>query len=102
MTTPLRIAVSARGVRLDLRVMPRSPQSRIDGIRDGRLLVRVTAPPVDRAANDAVVALLAATLAVPRRDVALVSGQSARNKTVEIDGLDEATLRARLERALAD
>jgi len=75
---------SATGVRLDLRVMPRASRDEVGGLRDGRLVVRVTAPPVDRAANDAVVALLARTLDVPRRAIRVVIGETARSKTVEI------------------
>jgi hypothetical protein len=76
--------------------MPRSPKNGIDGIRDGRILVRVTAAPVDGAANDAVVATVAAALDLPRRAVRVVHGDSSRNKTIEITGLDSATARARL------
>ena len=84
------------GLRLDLRVMPRSPRTGIDGVRDGRLVVRVTAPPVDDAANDAVVGALARALGVPRRAIRVVTGATARNKTVEVANIDEAHVRARL------
>ena len=86
----------AAGARIDLRVIPRAPQDAIDGEREGRVVVRVTAPPVDRAANDAVIALLAARLHLPRRAVRIVTGDASRNKTVQIDGLDAATVRAML------
>ncbi len=68
----------------------------IAGERDNRIVVRVTAPPVDRAANEAVVALLAERLDIPRRAIRIVGGETSRNKSVEIDGLDTATIRARL------
>lgn len=102
MTSPPRLSTSSRGVRLDLRVIPRSPKTALDGVRHGRLLVRVTAPPVDRAANDAVVAALAAALRVPRRDIGIISGATGRNKTVEIAGLAATELLARLSAALTD
>ena len=76
--------------------MPRSPKNRIDGIRDGRIVVRVTAAPVDGAANDAVIATLAAALDLPRRAVRVVHGDTSRNKTIEITGLDPAAVRVRL------
>jgi uncharacterized protein (TIGR00251 family) len=88
---------TATGVRIDLRVMPRSSRNAIDGVHDGRLVVRVTAPPVDAAANDAVAALLADVLDVPKRHVRLVAGARSRNKTVEITGIDAATLRTRID-----
>ncbi len=96
MTGPLTITVTATGIRVALRVMPRSPRTTIEGVRDGRLLIRVTAPPVDSAANDATVAALAAAFDLPRRSIRIVAGASARNKTAEITGLAEASLRARL------
>lgn len=84
-----RVAPSAR---LDIRVMPRSSRAGFGGLRDGRLVVRVTAPPVDDAANTAVVAAVAAALSRPRQDVRIVAGAASRNKTLEIRGLTDATL----------
>ena len=84
------------GVRIDIRVIPRSPRTKIDGIRDGRLLVRVTAPPVDDAANDAVVETLARVLDVPKRSIRIVKGTTSRNKTVEVAGMSGAAVLARL------
>jgi len=78
--------------RISIRVMPRSPRNRIDGMRDGRLIVRVTAPPVDNAANEAVITLLAGDLGVPRGSIRVVSGANSRNKAVEVAGLTEAQL----------
>ena len=96
MTAPLKVTTTATGVRIDLRVMPRSPRTAIDGVRDGRLVIRVTAPPVDQAANDAVVRALAAALDLPRRAIRIALGAGARHKTAEIAGLNEAQVRARL------
>jgi uncharacterized protein (TIGR00251 family) len=96
MTTDLVLSVTPTGVRIDLRVIPRSPRTKIDGVRDGRLLVRVTAPPVDDAANDAVVEALARALDVPKRSIRIVNGASARNKTVEVAGMNGAAVLARL------
>ena len=88
----VRVAIA----RIDIRVMPRSSKNAIDGIRDGRFVVRVTAPPVDGAANAAVVNIIAAALDLPRRSVRVVVGETGRNKTVEVTGLDAAAVRARL------
>jgi uncharacterized protein (TIGR00251 family) len=95
--TGLSATATAGGVRIAVRVMPRSPRNGIDGVRDGRLVVRVTAPPVDDAANEAVVTLLASTLALPRHAVRIVAGAAARNKTVAIAGTTPADVLARLE-----
>jgi uncharacterized protein (TIGR00251 family) len=92
--SPVRAAGGS--VRVDLRVIPRAPRTKIDGVRDARLLVRVSAPPVDGAANDAVVAALAEQLGVPRRTIAIVAGDTGRNKTIAVDGLTVAEVRTRL------
>ena len=81
---------------IDIRVIPRASHTRVDGERAGAILIRLAAPPVDGAANDALVAFLAEQLDLPRRNIAIVSGATSRNKRVSIDGMDAATVRARL------
>ena len=93
----MRVAAVPGGVRLEIRVVPRARRSGIDGVRDGRVLVRVTAPPVDQAATDAARQVLADALGVARRDVRIISGETSRNKTVEIASIDITTIRQRLE-----
>jgi uncharacterized protein (TIGR00251 family) len=83
---------------LDVRVIPRAPWTRVDGTRAGAILIRLAAPPVNGAANDALVAFLSDALGLPRRDIAIVSGHTSRDKRLRIGGLDEATTRARLLR----
>ena len=83
---------------LDIRVIPRSPRTRVDGRRGNAILVRLAAPPVEGAANDALIAFLSDALDVPRRDVTLVSGERSRDKRVRIDGVDATTAIARLLR----
>jgi len=83
---------------LSVRVIPRAPRSRVDGIRAGAILIRLAAPPVEGAANDALIAFLAELLELPRRSLTIVSGEKSRNKRIQIDGLDEATALARLLR----
>jgi len=82
--------------RLTIRLTPRASREEIAGERDGAILVRVTAPPVDGAANAALVRLLAKALGVPKGAVAIVSGETSRTKVVEVAGLDEAEARGRL------
>ena len=92
----LPISTGAGGVRLRIRVMPRSSRSKIDGIRNGCVVVRVTAPPVEGAANDAVLDLLATTLRLPRRALNLVLGETSREKTIVVAGLTDTEVRKRL------
>jgi uncharacterized protein len=84
--TNLRIDERSRCVRFAVRVQPRASRSEIAGVHGAALKVRLSAPPVDGAANVALVALLAEALGIPRRDVRIVSGASSRGKVVEVDG----------------
>jgi uncharacterized protein (TIGR00251 family) len=70
----------------------------VDGLRGNAVLIRLAAPPVEGAANEALVAFLSAALGVPRRSIAIVSGEKSRDKRVRIEGLDEAAARERLLR----
>ena len=90
------------GVVFRVRVMPRAGQSSIVGLYDGALKVRIAAPPVDGAANAALVALLAKTLKVGRSDVEIVSGASSRNKTVHVAGVSATEVIATLGPDFAD
>jgi uncharacterized protein len=85
--------------RVRLRVSPGASRSGIAGRHGDAWKVRVSAPPEDGRANDAVVRLLAAELQLPARDVALVSGQRSRDKIVELTGLDADEARRRLGQA---
>ena len=85
---------------LSVRVFPRAGRNFIAGKRQGAWLVRLAAAPVEGAANDALVRLLAEALAVPRRAVTLVSGERARTKRVRVAGLDAAVAEARLSATL--
>jgi uncharacterized protein (TIGR00251 family) len=83
------------GIVLHVRVQPRSSRDEIAGIHDGRLKLRITAPPVDGAANAACQKLLAGVLGVSKSAIRLIAGQKAREKSFEISG-DPAALKARL------
>jgi uncharacterized protein len=79
--------------RLEVRVQPRARRDEIAGERHGVLVVRVTAPPVDGKANEAVRKLLANRLGVAPGLVEIVHGGSRRDKVIEVEGLDAAALR---------
>jgi uncharacterized protein len=76
------------GVRFSVHVQPRASRSEVCGVHGDALKVRLAAPPVDGAANDALVALLADELAIARRAIRIVAGGSSRSKTVEVEGID--------------
>ena len=94
MSCSLRIEQRLGGaVRFPVRVQPRAARSAIVGVHGDALKVRVAAPPVDGAANAALVELLAAALGIPRRDVRVVAGELSRSKLVEIDGIAAENIR---------
>ena len=97
----LQLRDGPEGVTLTVRVTPRAGRDTIGGVRRGALLVRLAAAPVDGAANEALVRLLATMLAVPRRAVRLVSGERARDKRVCVAGLTAATAVTRLSAILS-
>lgn len=74
-------------MRFAVRVQPRSSRNAVEGEHGDALKVRLTAPPVDGAANEALVALLADELEVGRRAIRIVAGENSRNKIVEVDGI---------------
>lgn len=83
-------------MRISVKVVPGASQSGLAGWLGGALKVRVAAPPEKGKANDAVVKLLADALAVPKQQVRVVSGATSPQKVVEIDGLSEVEVQARL------
>jgi uncharacterized protein (TIGR00251 family) len=80
----------ARGVRFEVRVQPRASRSEIVGEQEGALRVRLAAPPVGGAANDALIALLADLLNIPKRDIRIVSGATSKRKIIEAEGVSAA------------
>ncbi len=86
----------ASATRISVRLTPRASRDEIVGLRDGVLRVRVTAPPVDGAANEALLRLLAKALRVPPRDLRIASGAASRTKVVEVAGLDSGEVAERL------
>lgn len=93
------VAPHAEGVLVKVRAQPRASRSEVQGVVEGRLRVRLAAPPVDGAANDALVRLLAEVLGVARGRVEVTAGQSSRLKTVLVRGLAAETVLARLAAA---
>jgi uncharacterized protein len=83
-------------VDLEIRVIPRAGRSEFAGQRAGAVLVRLVAAPVDGAANDELIALIARTLHLPRRDITIVSGERSRSKRVRVAGMDREQVLARL------
>ena len=76
------------GAALTVKVTPRASRNELVGLMsDGTVKIRVTAPPVDGAANEAVIALLAEVLSVPKSQIEIAAGQKSTQKLVSIVGL---------------
>lgn len=87
-----RVTERDGSVRFAVRVQPRAARTEIAGEYGDALRVRLAAPPVDGAANAALVDFFAKLFAVPRRDVSILSGEASRSKIVEIRGITERTV----------
>ena len=86
------LTITATAVRIAVRVQPRAGRDRVVGAHGGALKVQVSAPPVEGAANQAVIIVLAEWLGVPRRSVAVLRGYSGRDKLIEIVSDDPQAL----------
>ena len=85
--SPVTVRVRGTTVRFQVRLQPRASRNEIVGAADGTLRIRLHAPPVDGAANEALVTFLADRLAVSRRGVRIVTGAASRIKTIEVEGV---------------
>ncbi len=92
----LDIRTTEAGLTLRVRVHPRASKDALSGERDGALVVRLTAPPVEGAANEALARFLGKALGVAPSAVRVVSGAGGRNKVVSVAGVDAAAARERL------
>ena len=83
-SVPAYISTRADGITLAVRVQPRAPANSVGGEHGGELRLRVQAPPVDAAANEAVIRLLAEVLDCPRSAIEIIRGHASRHKVILI------------------
>lgn len=98
-TFPAFLTAQADGVTLAIKLQPRAAKNEIGEIGGPELRIKVTAPPVDAAANEALLRLLADKLDCPRGKVELIRGHTARHKVVKLHGWKAAAVVARLTAA---
>ena len=96
---PTFLTAQSDGVTLAIKLQPRASQNEIGAASGSELRIRVTAPPVDAAANEALLRLLADTLDCPRGKVELVRGHTARHKVVKVYGMSPQIAVAKLAAA---
>jgi hypothetical protein len=93
-TASYGIEATLTGVTIKIYVAPRSSSNKIVGVHNGAIKVSLTAPPVEGAANKALVEFLAKVLEVPKGAVRIISGENSRHKIVAVAGVGaEATLK---------
>lgn len=81
---------------IEVRLQPRASRDELFGMRNGVLRVKVTAPPVDGKANEALCRLIAKSVGVAPSKVSIVRGEKSRDKVVRIESLDDAAVRRAL------
>lgn len=96
MSTPAYLKTQGDGVVLSIKVQPRASKNEIGEAMGAELKVKVTAPPVDSAANEAVLRLLADVLDCPRGSVQLIRGNTSRHKQILIQRIPLETVVAKL------
>lgn len=84
------------GAALNVRVIPRAPRNRVEGVLGDALKIRLQAPPVDGKANAALVRFLADTLDISAARVEILAGETGRRKRIRLAGMTAAAVRAGL------
>jgi uncharacterized protein len=90
----LRVRETGSGIEVRLHVMPRAKCNGIQGSYNGALKIKITAPPVDDAANRAIIQYFSNLLGIPKSSLGILAGSKSRDKTLQIRGL---SLRAFLD-----
>lgn len=96
MDLPPYATIRGDAVIIDVIVQPKASRDEIVGVQKGRLKIRVTAPPVEGAANRGCIELIARYLGIPKSSVSIISGASGRNKRIQIKTSDREALVSKL------
>jgi uncharacterized protein (TIGR00251 family) len=96
MSTPAFLRAEPDGIMLSVKLQPRASSNEIGEMLGDELRVKVTAPPVDSAANEALIRLLAQTLDCPRNRIELVRGHTSRHKVLKLYGFSAEAILAKL------
>lgn len=99
MSLPPYLRPEPDGIVLSIKLQPRASTNEIGEVMGNELRVKVTAPPVDSAANEALVRFLAETLDCGRNRVELVRGQTSRHKTIRVHGMKAEEVLKRIQAA---
>jgi uncharacterized protein (TIGR00251 family) len=94
--SPLQIRETDSGLEIRIYVQPRAKHSEVSGVHNGALKIKVTAPPVEDAANRAVMDLMASALSIPKSRLRILAGFRSRQKTLLAEGVSIEVFRRRL------
>lgn len=92
----IEVTESKKGVTFHILVSPNASRAEIVSVQDGALKVKVTAPPVEGAANEACIKLMARALGLRKSQMEIFSGAKSRSKTVLVRSLDKAQLEEKM------
>jgi hypothetical protein len=96
----VRLRESKKGLTFDIQVIPHASRAEIAGVQEGAFKVKVTAPPVEGAANEACIKLLARELGLKKSQMEISSGAKSRKKTVMIKDISKAELETKINNIL--
>jgi uncharacterized protein (TIGR00251 family) len=95
--TGLQVRETAAGLQVPLHVLPRAKHCEISGIHNGALRVKVTAPPVDDAANRAIIRFFSSLLDISKSSLTILAGSKSRNKVLQIEGISAGRFLERID-----
>jgi len=93
----LQIRQTPDGLVIQLHIQPRAKRSEISGVFNGALKVKITAPPVDDAANRAIIEFMSSRLGISKSKLSILSGSRSRDKILQIKSLSREDFQKRLE-----
>ncbi len=96
MTNVVLLRESKKGLTFDIQVIPHASRVELAGVQEGAFRVKVTAPPVEGAANEACIKLLAKELGLKKSQMEITSGVKSRKKTVLIKDINKAELETKI------
>jgi uncharacterized protein len=92
----INLKESKKGLTFDIQVIPHASRAEISGVQDGAFKLKVTAPPVEGAANEACIKLLAGELKLKKSQIEIFSGAKSRRKTILVKNTNKSDLKSRI------
>ena len=97
----LQVSETRAGLTVRLHVLPRAKISEIAGLHNGALKIKITAPPVDDAANRAVIEFFSKLLGISRSSLKILAGNKSREKILQVQGISRTGFLSRLSGSLS-